>query len=55
MCQRFHFCTCAGECLLKDAEQNFQKKPIIALVSGPFHLNLTLVETSKSNFILLAS
>ena len=31
MCQRFHFSGCAGEYLLKSAEQNFQKKTVITL------------------------
>ena len=53
MCKRFHFCVCAGESLLKDTEQKFQKKPVVTLVLGPAHLNLTLVETCKLNFILI--
>ena len=31
-CKRFHFCKCAGECPLKDAEQNTCKKPVITLI-----------------------
>ena len=31
-CKRFHFCLCAGECLSKDVQQGFQKKPVITLV-----------------------
>ena len=31
-CKRFHFCKCAGEYPLKDAEQNSQKRPVIALI-----------------------
>ena len=55
MRKRFHFCACPGEYLLKDAEQNFQKKPVITLVLGPGHLNLTLAEISTSNFMLFVS
>ena len=29
---RFRFCACADECLLKNAEQKFQKKTVITLV-----------------------
>ena len=32
MCKIFHFCACTGACLLKDVEQNFQKKHVITLV-----------------------
>ena len=32
MCKRFYFYECACECPLKDAEQNFLKKPVIILV-----------------------
>ena len=32
MCKRFQFCACTGQCLLKDAKQNFQKKPVNTLV-----------------------
>ena len=32
MCKRYHFCACAGECLLKDAEQNLQKKSVTSQV-----------------------
>ena len=30
-CKRIHFCKCAGECPLIDAEQNSQKKPVTTL------------------------
>ena len=33
MYKRFHFCACAGECPLKDAEPTLQKNPVITLVS----------------------
>ena len=29
--KRFHFCVYAGECLLKNEEQNFEKKLVITL------------------------
>ena len=32
MCKRFHFCACAGECPLNDAEKNFPKTLVITLV-----------------------
>ena len=32
MCKGFHFCACSGECPLKDAKQNFSKKPVFTLV-----------------------
>ena len=32
MCKKFHVCKCSGECSLKDAEQNSQKKPVITLI-----------------------
>ena len=30
--QKVFFCACADECIFKDAEQKFQKKPAITLV-----------------------
>ena len=52
------FCACIGECLLKDADQNFQKKlylPWFWNLGPGGHLNLILVETSKLNFMLFMS
>ena len=40
-----HFCACAGECLLKSEEQNFQKKTVIILI---FKLK-ALVFDNKAN------
>ena len=44
MWKRIHFSAGAGEYVLKDAKQKFQKKPLITLVI----LNLTLGEASNS-------
>ena len=33
MCKGFYFLALAGECPLKETEQNFQKDPVITLVS----------------------
>ena len=32
MCKRFHVCKGSGECSLKNAGQNSQKKPVITLI-----------------------
>ena len=37
MCKKFQVYACAGECLLKDAEQHFQEKPITTLILGAGH------------------
>ena len=42
MCKKIHFCACTGECLSKVAEQNFQKKPVIALIFKALVISLNL-------------